>query len=265
MATNVTVKGVECMTNLAGRGALSLATFLIAALKDEKRVSGKTRMRSFRGKPTSVFVIRQSELKTFAQEAKHYGVLYAAVLDKKNPDGLCDIVVSAEDASRVNRIAERFALSTVDKVNFAKGEREGALGYVEKIREDIIKARKAAAEKAQERPDPAADKPAHSVDDAALDEMLQGAPQHKQPVEIAPTQANPTSRAEKSSPSGRTSRLSANSDRDIDTQERPSVRKAIKEIQESRKPGKEQPECQQHKQPQQPQKQPKTKQKSKGR
>ena len=156
MATNVTVKGVECMTNLAGKGALSLATFLIAALKDEKRVSGKTRMRSFRGKPTRVFVIRQSELKTFTQEAKKYGILYAAILDKRNKDGLCDIVVNAEDAGRVNRIADRFALSTVD---------------VEKIREDIIKARKLAAEQAdkqpdankqQERPDPASDRSARS-------------------------------------------------------------------------------------------------------
>lgn len=107
MVTNMTVKGVECVSNLAGRGALSLATFLIAALKDEKRVSGKTRMRSFRGKPTRVFVIRQSELKTFAQEAKKYGILYAAILDKRNKDGLCDIVVNAEDAGRVNRIADR--------------------------------------------------------------------------------------------------------------------------------------------------------------
>ena len=32
MATNVTVKGVECLTNLAGRGGLSLASFLVAAL-----------------------------------------------------------------------------------------------------------------------------------------------------------------------------------------------------------------------------------------
>ena len=37
MATNVTVKGVECATNLAGKGALFLATFLIAVLKDQKR------------------------------------------------------------------------------------------------------------------------------------------------------------------------------------------------------------------------------------
>ena len=33
MATNVTIKGVECVTNLAGKGAMSLATFLIATLK----------------------------------------------------------------------------------------------------------------------------------------------------------------------------------------------------------------------------------------
>ena len=30
MATNVTIKGAEVATNLAGKGALSLATFLIA-------------------------------------------------------------------------------------------------------------------------------------------------------------------------------------------------------------------------------------------
>ena len=85
MATNVTVKGVECLTNLAGRGALSLATFLIAALKDEKRTSGKARMRAFNGKPTKVFAIKAKDLKLFAEEAKKYGVLYAAVINKKQP------------------------------------------------------------------------------------------------------------------------------------------------------------------------------------
>ena len=106
MATNVTVKGVECVANLSGKAAVSLAAFLIAALKDEKRVSGKTRMRSFRGKPTQVFVIKQGELRAFAQEAKKYGVLYAAVVDKRNPDGLCDIVVSAEKKSTFSRLSQ---------------------------------------------------------------------------------------------------------------------------------------------------------------
>ena len=132
MATNVTVKGVECATNLAGKGALSLATFLIAVLKDQKRTKGKARMKAFNGKPTKVFVIKNKDMKIFAEEAKKYGVLYAAVVNKKQPDGLVDVVVNANDAARVNRIADRFALSTVD---------------VEKIRADIEKSREAKTKK----------------------------------------------------------------------------------------------------------------------
>jgi hypothetical protein len=70
MATNVTVKGVEFLTNTAGKGALSLATFLIAALKDEKRTSGKARMRAFNGKPTKVFAIKAKDLKLFAEKPR---------------------------------------------------------------------------------------------------------------------------------------------------------------------------------------------------
>ena len=150
MATNITIKGVECVTNLAGKGAMSLATFLIATLKDQKKTQGKARMRAFHGKPTKVFVIKAKDMKIFAEEAKKYGVLYAAVINKKQPDGLVDVVVNAADAAKVNRIAERFALSSVD---------------VEKIREDIEKARQqrqAASQK--ERTDPTAEKESYSCD-----------------------------------------------------------------------------------------------------
>ena len=125
--TNVAIKGMECVSNLAGKGALNLATFLIAVIKEEKRTKGKARMRVFNGKPTKVFVIKAKDMKTFAEEAKKYGVLYAAVYNKKQTDGLVDVVVNAADAAKVNRIAERFALSTVD---------------VERIREEITKSRK---------------------------------------------------------------------------------------------------------------------------
>lgn len=133
-ATNVTIKGVECATNLAGKGAISLATFLVAMIKEEKRTKGKARMRAFNGKPTKVFVIKAKDMPTFATEAKKYGILYAAVVNKKQRDGLVDVVVNAADAAKVNRIAERFALSTVD---------------VEKIREEILASREQ-REKAQE-------------------------------------------------------------------------------------------------------------------
>ncbi len=175
MATNVTVKGVECATNLAGKGALSLATFLIAVLKDQKRTKGKARMKAFNGKPTKVFVIKNKDMKIFAEEAKKYGVLYAAVVNKKQPDGLVDVVVNANDAARVNRIADRFALSTVD---------------VEKIRADIEKSREAKAKQsaAKERTTPPAEKEAHTVDDKTLDDILgKPAPQkteHKPPADI---------------------------------------------------------------------------------
>ena len=65
MATNVSVKGVECATNIVGKGALSLATFLIAALKDQKKTKGKARMQAFNGKPTKVFVIKAKDMKLF--------------------------------------------------------------------------------------------------------------------------------------------------------------------------------------------------------
>ena len=224
MATNVTVKGVECLTNLAGKGALSLATFLIAALKDEKRTSGKARMRAFNGKPTKVFAIKAKDLKLFAEEAKKYGVLYAAVINKKQPDGIVDVVVNANDAARVNRITERFALSTVD---------------VEKIRADILKARedKAKQEAVKERTTPPAEKEAHTVDEHTLDEML-GNPvlqkmEHKQPVEVTEKIPNPTmARTEKTSLSEPSSDTQENT---VETKsERPSVRQKIQELKAER-------------------------------
>jgi len=114
MATNVTIKGAEVATNLAGKGALSLATFLIAVLKEQKKTKGRARIQAFNGKPTKVFVIKPEDMKRFAEEAKKYGILYAAVINRKDPTAPIDVVINANDAAKVNRIAERFALSTVD-------------------------------------------------------------------------------------------------------------------------------------------------------
>ncbi len=250
MATNVTVKGVECATNLAGKGALSLATFLIAVLKDQKRTKGKARMKAFNGKPTKVFVIKNKDMKIFAEEAKKYGILYAAVVNKKQPDGLVDVVVNANDAARVNRIADRFALSTVD---------------VEKIRADIEKSREAKVKKSaeKERTPPPAEKEAHTVDDKTLDGILgESAPQkteHKQPIDIAEKMANPTkARAEKSNPSAPFSNSKERSDAGSFEPERarPSVRQQIKEIKDERRekitqqPARDKTRQTTHKQPQ---------------
>lgn len=250
MATNVTVKGVECATNLAGKGALSLATFLIAVLKDQKRTKGKARMKAFNGKPTKVFVIKNKDMKIFAEEAKKYGVLYAAVVNKKQPDGLVDVVVNANDAARVNRIADRFALSTVD---------------VEKIRADIEKSCEAKAKQsaAKERTTPPAEKEAHTVDDKTLDDILgKPAPQkteHKPPADITEKVANPTkARTERLNPSAPFSNSKERSDAVSFEPEltRPSVRQQIQEIKAERQtekqkqPARDKTRQTTHKQPQ---------------
>ena len=114
MATNAAVKTAECAAEIVGKGTLSLATFLLAVLKDQKKTKGRTRIQSFNGRPTKVFAIMAKDMKTFSKEAKEYGILYAAVMNRKSTDGIVDVVVSANDAARVNRIAERFALSTIE-------------------------------------------------------------------------------------------------------------------------------------------------------
>ena len=90
------------------------ASYLLAVLKDQKKTKGRTRIQSFNGRPTKVFAIMAKDMKTFSKEAKEYGILYAAVMNRKSTDGIVDVVVSANDAARVNRIAERFALSTIE-------------------------------------------------------------------------------------------------------------------------------------------------------
>lgn len=223
--TEVAVKGVECVSNLAGKGALNLATFLIAVIKEEKRTKGKARMRVFNGKPTKVFVIKAKDMKTFAEEAKKYGVLYAAVYNKKQTDGLVDVVVNAADAAKVNRIAERFALSTVD---------------VERIREEITKSRKEREGKKE---------PAEKAGEKSVDpfDLVFGFPAPKAKEETKADEepaviikrdgeenANPIpTRTVPSNPSAR-----ASEDRERFTSsgfERPSVRDEIRKMREERK------------------------------
>lgn len=104
------------MAKISGEGAKHLAVYLFAALQGQKRTKGSIRLKSLlrSGKELKVFAVRNEDLATFCREAKRYGVLYCALRDKKNVDGLCDVMVRAEDASKINRIVERFKLATVD-------------------------------------------------------------------------------------------------------------------------------------------------------
>ncbi len=123
---NMSLKGIEVMAKISGEGAKNLATYLYAVLKDQKKTKGKTRLEGLlrSGKELKVFAVKNKDLQKFSQEAKRYGVLYCVLRDKKNLDGMCDIMVRAEDASKISRIVERFKLATVDTASIKSGNRE---------------------------------------------------------------------------------------------------------------------------------------------
>ena len=118
--TRMTLQGIEVAANIAlkagGSTARSLAATLYAILTDKKKIRGKTRLNSMlkSGKELKVFAIRHKDLKTFCEEAKRYGVLYSVLKEKNNSDGICDIMVRAEDAAKISRIVDKYELATID-------------------------------------------------------------------------------------------------------------------------------------------------------
>ena len=106
----------EVAVKLAGAGAKQLAVLLYAILREQKKTKGKTRLVNMlrSGKELKVFAVKDTDLKLFCREAKKYGVLYCVLTDRDATDGITDIMVRAEDASKINRIFERFDLATED-------------------------------------------------------------------------------------------------------------------------------------------------------
>ena len=116
----ISLEGMEVALKIAGTGAKNMAVMIYTIMKDKQQTKGKTRLTNMlkTGKPLKIFTIRAEDLKKFSQEAKKYGVLYCALADKKNSkiDGMVDIMVREEDASKMNRIAERFNFRDVASI-----------------------------------------------------------------------------------------------------------------------------------------------------
>ena len=124
----MSLQGVEVAARVTGTAAKELALLIITALKSENKghmkYRGKERLKSMlkSGKPLEIYSLKERDLKRFAKGAKEYGIVYCVLRNTKgNPDGLCDIMVRADDAPKIARVAERFKFATVDK---AKIERE---------------------------------------------------------------------------------------------------------------------------------------------
>ena len=158
----------EVAVKLAGEGAKQLAILLYAILREQKKTKGKTRLTNMlrSGKELKVFAVKDTDLQLFCREAKKYGVLYCVLKDRDATDGITDIMVRAEDASKINRIFERFNLATVDMAE---------------IRSEIERSRQEQQAEVPEAPATAEPMSEQEVDEL-LDAMLSPPPEGELPA-----------------------------------------------------------------------------------
>lgn len=215
----MTLEGAEVAAKIAGAGAKELAVLLYAILRDQKKTKGKTRLTNMlrSGKELKVFAIKDSDLQRFCQEAKKYGVLYCVLKDKNANDGITDIMVRAEDASKINRIFERFQLATVD-LGSVKSEIERS--RTEKAAEDIP---------APERGAPEPDK-----DEQFLDALLAPAPNKEEGQTQNPTEAR-VAKSRQSGPTSTPKEPAAKGISDEPARSRPSVRQELNGIRDEQR------------------------------
>lgn len=131
----MSLEGFEVAAKVTGSGAKNIAVLLYTIMKNKEQTSGKSKLSSMlkSGKPLTIFTIKKDDLAKFQQEAKRYGILYCALVDKKDKskDGIVDIVVRKEDSARINRIVERF--------KFAEFNKAEIISSIEKSRESVNK------------------------------------------------------------------------------------------------------------------------------
>ncbi len=216
----LSLEGTEVALKLTGSAAKNVAAAIYAVLKnrDKNKIKGRQRLTAMlkSGKELKVFTISETHLKQFATEAKRYGVVYCALRGKEPAaDGMVDVMVRAEDASKINRIVERFRLATVDTASIRS--------EIERSREERITGPDA----------PEQDRPPRSAEEQLLDEMMASPTRKEAAAPKNPTAArtSPSPPSEPTSkPPGRAAEGTA-----IHGDDRPSVRKELRDIQQRRK------------------------------
>ena len=177
----MSLQGFEVGARITGSGAKEVAALLL--LKS--------------GKELKVFSVRQEDFKKFTEEAKRYGVLYTALINKKAKDGVTDILVKAEDASKINRIVQRFNLARFDEVA---------------IRGEIQKTKEMKSKGVKQKP----------IEDKIKEEL------HKNPIKKEEQSVNPhLAKTEKNPQSKPFLKEQKNSDKGSKIKERPSVREKL--------------------------------------
>ena len=223
----MSLNGIEIAAKISGQAAERLAALLYAVLKDQKKTKGKIRLTNLlkSGKELKVFAVKDDQLEMFSKAAKQYGVLYCVLKDRNASDGLTDVMVRADDASKINRIFERYNLANIDQAS---------------VKTEIERSRE---KNAEARPEPERN---DQVRDKVDEFMKKVVPDENPTAEKAENENPGEARNAKSSQSGRSSVETGKSkpdgaERGISPEARPSVRKQMEDIRKERTGGKPKP------------------------
>lgn len=215
----MSLEGAEFALKITGAAAKNIAAMLYTVLSDQKKTKGKARIETMlrEKRPTTIYTVKKEDCPEFARQAKRYGIKYGPIPIKKKDTDTIDIMVFEDDASRANRIVEKFELTAVNTAS---------------IKSEIEKAKES---RGGEQAPPEQAVPEKSADDMLVDDMLAKPLQKEKSHPIAPSAGKAASfqrAAEKSPPSAPTSDKTTSA---RGTSDKKSVREELREIQATRK------------------------------
>ena len=117
----ILLDGTETVVKITGEGARQLAAFLYAWAQQEHGKNpaqhGRTSMVRLlkSGQELQVFRLRKEEYAAFKPQARQYKLLYAVLRNRRDPDGLIDVVVRTDEIPRVNHVLERLGYGSVQQ------------------------------------------------------------------------------------------------------------------------------------------------------
>jgi len=103
------LSGGEVAIRLSGSALKNGAALLLALSKNHKKVYGKINLRRMLNETRDIraFPMQPEEYRQFAAHAKRLKILFSAIQDKGNPNGMVDVLIPTTEIERVNMIFER--------------------------------------------------------------------------------------------------------------------------------------------------------------
>jgi len=100
------LSGGEVAVRLTGSAAKNLLAISLALAKNHKKVSGRMRMGKMlqQTRDLRTFPMTQEEYRAFKKGAREKKLLYAAVKNTRNPNGMVDVVMPPSEVERANLV-----------------------------------------------------------------------------------------------------------------------------------------------------------------